>query len=341
MFRNPCTTYEIKRLINSLPNKTSSGHDDISNILLKEICEPLLPALEYIVNESSKLGIFPTVMKLAEVVPLFKSGKGEIVGNYRPILLLMTISKVLEKVVYNRVYRFLMETGQIYECQYGFRSHHSREHAIGQLVSQVIKNLELRKDTISIFLDLSKAFDSLQHDIILKKMERNGLHGITLSWFKSYLENRKLQAKCRTAQSGQVTKSDIFPIDYGTPQGSCLGPLIFLIFCNDLSLHLQFLECIQFADDTTLVYSHANKHYLRFCVMEDLLSIQDWFYANKLTLNLSKTVYLFFEHKGHMNTDLDLTLNGITIPRKRHTKFLGVWVDDQLNWKHHMQNLIT
>ena len=172
-------------------------------------------------------------------------------------------------------------------------------------------------------------------------MERYGLRGVTLSWFKSYLENRKLQAKCRTAQSGQVTKSDIFPIDYSTPQGSCLGPLIFLIFCNDLSLHLQFLECIQFADDTTLVHSHANKHYLRSCVMEDLLSIQDWFYANKLTLNLSKTVYLFFEHKSHTNTSLDLTLNGVTIPRKRQTKFLGVWVDDQLNWKHHMQNLTT
>ena len=172
-------------------------------------------------------------------------------------------------------------------------------------------------------------------------MERYGLHGVTLSWFKSYLENRKLRAKCRTAQSGQVIKSDIFPIDYGTPQGSCLGPLIFLIFCNDLSLHLQFLECIQFADDTTLVFSHANKHYLRFCVMEDLSSIQDWFYANKLTLNLSKTVYLFFEHKCHTNIDLDLTLNGVTILRKRHTKFLGVWVDDQLNWKHHIQNLTT
>ena len=192
LFMNPCTTYEIKRLINSLPNKTSSGHDDISNKLLKEICEPLLPALEYIVNESLKLGIFPTVMKLAEVVPLFKSGKGEIVGNYRPISLLMTILKVLEKVVYNQVYRFLTETGQIYECQYGFRSHHFCKHAIGQLVAQVIKNLELRKDTISIFLDLSKAFDSLQHDIILKKMERYGIRGITLSWFKSYLENRKL-----------------------------------------------------------------------------------------------------------------------------------------------------
>ena len=243
--------------------------------------------------------------------------------------------------MYNRVYKFLTDTGQIYECQYRFRSEHSCKHAIGQLVGHVIKNLELKKDTISVFLDLSKAFDSLQHDIILQKMERYGLHGVTLSWFRSYLENRKLRIKCRTSQSGQVVKSDTFPIEYGTPQGSCLGPLIFLIFCNDLRLHLQFLKCIQFADNTTLLFSHANKHYLRFCVMEDLLSIQDWFNANKLTLNLSKTVYLFFEHKARTNIDLDLTLNGVTIPRMKHTKFLGVCLDDQLNWKHHMHILIT
>ena len=193
LFMNPCTTHEIKRLINSLPNKTNSGHDDISNKLLREICEPILPILDYIVNESLKLGEFPTVMKLVEVVQLFKSGKSEIVGNYQPISLLMTISKVLEKVVYNQVYRFLVDTDQIYECQYGFRSQHSCKHAIGQLVGHVIKNLELKKDTISVFLDLSKAFNSLQHDIIFKKMERYGLHGVTLSWFRSYLENRNYE----------------------------------------------------------------------------------------------------------------------------------------------------
>ena len=192
LFMNLCTTHEIKRLINSLPNKTTSGHDNISNKLLKEICEPILPVLDYIVNESLKLGKFPTVMKLVEVVPLFKSGKSKIVGNYQPISLLMTISKVIEKVVYNQVYRFLVDTGQLYECQYGFRSQHSCEHAIGQLVGHVIKNLELKKDMISVFLDLSNPFDSLQHDIILKKMERYGLRGVTLSWFRSYLENRKL-----------------------------------------------------------------------------------------------------------------------------------------------------
>ena len=169
LFMNPCTTHEIKRLINSLPNKTSSGHDDISNKLLKEICEPILPVLDYIVNESLKLGEFPTVMKLAETVPLFKSGKSEIVGNYRPISLLMTISKVLEKVVYNQVYRFLVDTGQIYECQYGFRSQHSCKHAIGQLVGHVIKNLELKRIQLVYFLTCQRLLNSLQHNIILKK----------------------------------------------------------------------------------------------------------------------------------------------------------------------------
>ena len=125
----PSTTYEIKRLVDKLPSKSSSGHDNISNVLLKEICESILPALEYIVNESLKLGQFPTVMKLAEVVPFFKSGLRYIVGNYRTILLSMTISKILEKIVYERVYNFLNDTGQIYESQYGFRSEHSYEHA--------------------------------------------------------------------------------------------------------------------------------------------------------------------------------------------------------------------
>ena len=237
LFMNPCTTYEIKRLIEKLPSKTSSGHNNVSNLLLKEICEPLLPILDYIVNESLKLGQFPTIMKLAEVVALFKSGKSEILGNYRPISLLMTISKILEKVVYNRVYKFLNDTRQIYECQ--FRSAHYHEKLIGQLIGYVIKNLEQKKDTISVFVELSKAFDTLQHDIILQKMEKYGLCGVTLSWFQSYLENRKLRAKCQTAQSGKVI--NLIP---------------------------------------TLLSMEPHK---------------GWFNANKLTLNLSKTVYLFFE----------------------------------------------
>ena len=178
---------EISNLITNLPNKTSGGHDNISNIILKELHEPLLDILDYVINESLKQGVFPTIMKISEVVPLYKAGDCELVTNYRPISLLMMISKILEKIVYGRVYSFLHKSNQIYEGQFGFHSKHSCEHAIGQLVGHVIKNLEHKKNTISVFLELSKVFDTLEHTIVLSKMEKYGLHGVTLEWFKSYL----------------------------------------------------------------------------------------------------------------------------------------------------------
>ena len=165
-------------------------------------------------------------------------------------------------------------------------------------MSHVIKNLEHKKNTISVFLDLLKAFDTLEHTIVLSKMEKYGLCGVKLEWFKSYLSGRSLRVKCRTAQSGKLQQSDDYLIEYGTSQGSCLGPLIFLIFVNDLSLHLMHLECIQFADDTILKVSHSNRHYLHYCVYEDLTCVQDWFNANKLTLNLKKTAFLLFERES-------------------------------------------
>ena len=125
----------------------------------------------------------------------------------------------------------------------------------------------------------------------------------------------------------QLETTGDYDIEYGTPQGSCLGPFIFLIFCNDLSLHLEHLGCIQFADDTTLYLGHKHPHFLRYCIETDLSNIQDWFNANKLTLNIGKTVYILFDKKEKIN-DLGLVLNEMTIPRVEYTKFLGLWIDD-------------
>ena len=234
-------------------------------------------------------------MKLADVVPLFKSKDRYVESNYRPISLLSTMSKVLEKVVYNRVYNFLNQTGQISDKQYGFRAKHSCEHAVGQLIGSILKNLENKKTTVSVLLDLSKAFDTIKHDIMLKKLDLYGVRGTPLLWFQSYLSERKLRVKCRTTCSNEETYSDTYPIEYGTPQGSCLGPLIFLIFVNDMSLHISDGDIIQFADDTTLIFGHRNTNYLKFCIEHELAVLQDWFYANKLTLNVEKSVYLLFE----------------------------------------------
>ena len=290
-------------------------------------------------NESLATGQFPDKMKIVDVVPLYKSKEHDVVDNYRPICLLLTISKVLEKIVYRRVYKFLNDTDQIYESQYGFREKHSCDHVIAQLIGEIVKNHELKKTTISVFLDLSKAFDTLRHNIVLKKLERYGIRGQMLKWFESYLSDQKIHVKFRPASTGQVETTDEYDIEYGTPQGSCLGPLIFLVFCNNLSLHLEHLQCIQFADDTTLYLGHKNRHYLRYCIESDLINIQDWFNANRLTLNCNKTVYMLFER--HLNgPDLNLMLNDVLIPRVGFTKFLGLWIDDKLTWQIHVEKLL-
>ena len=286
-------------------------------------------------------GIFPSIMKLAEVVPLYKSKEHYLENNYRPISLLMTISKILEKIMYTRVYSFLQDTGQIYDNQYGFRANHSCEHAVGQLVGSVVKGLENKHNVACVMLDLSKAFDTIDHSFLLSKLELYGVRGQPLAWFQSYLTDRKLRVKCRTISSPTETKSEYHPIHYGTPQGSCLGPLIFLIFINDLHLNLSTSECIQFADDTTLVFVHCNQNYLRYCMESELAIVQNWFNANRLTLNIGKSSYLLFQ--GHTKTlrKFNIALNNIEIPRVTHSKFLGTWIDERLKWEIHANKILT
>ena len=177
IFLIPCTPQEIRKLISNLKNKQSSGHDGITNILLKKIMDSIAKPLSYIFNKSLSQGIFPDIMKIAEVVPLHKSGNPHIIDNYRPISLLMTISKILEKLIYSHVYTFLDNSGQIYDSQYGFRSKHSCEHGISELVGNILKGKEKGDHTISVFLDLSKAFDTLEYSTLFKKMEIYGIRG--------------------------------------------------------------------------------------------------------------------------------------------------------------------
>ena len=171
MFMDPTSSTEIRKLIMQLPNKDSSGHDNLSNSLLKQIVGSILEPLTTIFNQSLTEGVFKHGMKAADVTPLFKAKEHHLVTNYRPISLLLTVSKLLEKIVHIRTYRFLNESGQFYQGQYGFRSGHSCQNAISEMVGTVTKNMEEKKFTIGVFIDLSKAFDTLSHDILLDKME--------------------------------------------------------------------------------------------------------------------------------------------------------------------------
>ena len=341
LFMTPCTETEVGGFMQQLPTKISSGHDNISNILLKSIGAYIVKPLTQVFNNSISMGIFPDVMKLAEVVPLYKSKERFLETNYRPISLLTTMSKLLEKIVYKRVYDFLNNSSQLYESQYGFRRQHSCDNAVGEVVSRIVKTLESGYVSIAIFLDLSKVFDMLKHDLLLHKMEKYGLRGNVLDWFRSYLSNRRIRVKCTTTSSGQSQISEEYPIEYGTPEGSCLGPLLFLIICNDWRLNLQYLQSVQFADDTTLIAGHRNQHYLKYCIKTDLAVVQDWFNENKLTLNLMKTSYMVFQTNSNMTTDLNLTLTGVTLLITHCIKFLGTWLDNKLIWTEHVKRLKT
>ena len=196
--------------------------------------------------------------------------------------------------------------------------------------------MELGKQTVSAFLDLSKAFDTLEHSVIFKKFEKYRLHGPCLEWLKSYLYGRTLRVRCNTGNG--VTLSKEYDIAYGAPQGSCLGPFIFLVFCNDLHLHLMHLEVLQFANDTTLYLSHKQIGYLRFCFETDLANIQDWFNTNKLTLNITKSVLMHFNAKGTREA-INVKIGNTILPVVKNTKFLGVYIDENLNCNEHAKHL--
>ena len=194
--------------------------------------------------------------------------------------------------------------------------------------------------TAALFLDLSKAFDTLEHKVLLDKMYRYGIRGSSLDWFRSYLENRKIRVKCRVASSGRIEHSEYQTVNYGTPQGSCLGPLIFLIFTNDLNQHLHHCSSILFADDTTLHKTHRNLNYLEWCLQDDMQTLTDWFKANKLTLNLDKTVCILFQQKGS-DKAFKIQIDTVKIRTSNEIKFLGMWLDSHLSWSVHIQRLVT
>ena len=339
IFLNPTDSTEIVTLINELVPKNSSGHDNLSNKLLKKLLPTIIEPLTVIFNKSLTEGVFPEAMKKADVFPLYKAKDHQETNNYRPISLLLTISKLLEKIMCKRTYTFLETSGQIFKSQYGFRTAHSCENAICEIISGIIKGKQDGMYTLAVFLDLSKAFDSLEHDVLLKKLYKYGIRGVAFNWFASYLSNRQMRVKCNVASSGKIEYSKYMKVTYGTPQGSCLGPLIFLIFTNDLHRHLVYSSAILFADDTTLHKTHRNLTYLKWCLEDDLSTLSDWFAANKLTLNLDKTVCILFQ-KNNNKREIDLKVKNMTISSQSETKFLGMWLDQSLTWHCHIQKLI-
>ena len=233
-------------LINGLKPKHSSGHDEISSKLLKDIGVVIAPTLSVIINQSLCTGVFPDKLKIAKVIPLFKKGDESLIENYRPISLLSSISKVFERIVFNQLYKYLDDNNFLFDSQYGFRKHHSTELAAVELIDRIYETMDQGDIPISIFLDLSKAFDTLDHSILLNKLEYYGVKGNASRWFSSYLTGRYQYVDM------EGVRSEISYIKTCVPQGSILGPLLFILYVNDMHTISEKFTFITYADDTTL-----------------------------------------------------------------------------------------
>ena len=281
-------------------------------------------------------GIIPNEFKMAIVTPVFKTNDKESFSNYRPISVLPCFSKILEKLMYKRIIKFLDKHNILNEHQYGFRKKHSTNHAILELVTKITNAIENNQYTMGVFLDLSKAFDTVNHAILLHKLEHYGIRGIVLEWFKNYLQFRKQAVKYKT------TKSDSLTISCGVPQGSVLGPLLFLIYINDISKCSQILSFILFADDTNLFLIHHDLETLIRIMNEELKKVALWLTANKLSLNVNKTHLMIFKtRKKRLNYNAHVILNENPIEKVKYTKFLGIIIDEELSWKYHINHIAT
>ena len=330
-FFSPVTEDDVRILISSLRD-SSPGSDDIKPQVIKHVSNEILISLTHIINLSLQVGIFPDDMKTAKVLPLFKKGDPEIFSNYRPISLLSCFSKVLEKVVYNQLLTYLDDLDILYQLQFGFRKKYNTELAISFLSNKISEAFERQEHSIGVFLDLSKAFDTVNHHILMTKLMSYGIRGLPLQWFSSYLSNRYQYVYL------QNEKSNLLNVTHGVPQGSILGPLLFLIYINDLFVVCPECLCLLFADDTSLLFSDKNFQDLVLNVNQTLERVSTWFQVNKLSVNVEKTNYMIFHsrNKKYNNNDIKIEINNSNILQVTKVKFLGIWMDDHLTWKFHL-----
>ncbi len=321
---------ETKIFIKKFQNKNCNVND-IPVYIYKISSDIISEPLTFMINESLETGTFPDSLKCARIRPIFKKGNKQNIKNYRPISILPFFSKLIEKMVHKQLIFYLNLNNIISQHQFGFLKNTSTEHALINIIESIYKNLEGKESTISVFLDLSKAFDVVDHGILLHKLSYYGVRGFPYQWFCSYLNNRSHYVKINDKTSSTVN------VNLGVPQGSILGPLLFLLYVNDMSSAVNS-KIIQYADDTTMITSDSDMDRLTSDTNQDLIKIYQWLCANKLCLNKDKSHFLLITNKKNP-PDPIIRIGGRDIAQSRDTKVLGLTIDNKLNFSTHLNHV--
>ena len=336
LFLTPTTPQEIEELcLNLEPNK-GVGWDEVSPKVIKGVAKELSGSLSRLYNSCMREGHYPACFKVARVVPVFKAEDPTEFSNYRPVSVLPVLSQIFEKVIRSRLVRFLDRNKVIIPGQYGFRSGHSTAMAILDMVEKVRGAWDQGNVALGVLIDLKKAFDTVDHSILLAKLEHYGVRGTAHKLMSSYLEDR---AQYVTYDGYESDRGELL---CGVPQGSVLGPLFFLLYVNDMISACPELELVLFADDTNIFAQGKDPKTMFQQVNSGLNELSRWFRCNRLTLNLKKTEYVFFGGPKYRGRALDtLAIGGEIIKRVEGARFLGVWIDKELKWTTHIDNVIT
>jgi len=331
LFCKPVAQNELICIINKLKSSKSPGPNDIGPKPVKENALFFIDPLIHLFNTSICTGKVPDKLKLAKVIPVYKKGETHLPGNYRPISLLSVFDKLLEKIMYYRLYSHLQVNKVLYKYQFGFRKNYSTSLALIDVIDNIYSNINNDKFCGGVYLDLQKAFDTVNHDILLYKLYHYGVRGVAHDWFRDYLTNRQQF----TSLSG--INSSFAYLACGVPQGSVLGPLLFLIYVNDIGNAVPYQAVKLFADDTNLFVFGDSLADIENQASNCVCALNNWFVSNKLSLNLSKTCFMIFSPKPVSKQSL--VVNAQLVELVSNCKYLGIIIDDQLKWVPHIDNI--
>ena len=334
----PCTPELVSKLLSEIKNSNSCGHDKISNIMLKHAGNCISNQLSHLFNLCIKTNVIPSTWKHAKVIPLHKKGDTSEPSNYRPISLLSSTSKLFERFLANQISSYFEQNSLFTEYQHGFRKKHSTQSAIISLTEKIFTSVNAHEFVVSVFLDLSKAFDTVNHAILLRKLEHYGFQKPTINLLRSYLTDRSISVYLNDDFSSKVKQ-----IFNGVPQGSVLGPLLFIIYTNDVFNALDNALLSLYADDTSIYISGSDLQVAHNLLEKDTDNIIQWFEANCLKLNIEKSQFIIFGTRNMTKEapQTPLRLRDSAIQRQSSVEYLGIVLDENLNFNEHVNKVNT